>query len=57
MDDKITFAEIKAVKLLIDAGLISVSTERTDYHREADRIILLAEEIKAERATAAMLNH
>jgi hypothetical protein len=50
-----TWAELEAVRLLIRAGEIAMSSEVINYNKEADRIILLAEKIKAERATVAMI--
>ena len=52
--DVITYAEMEAVQLLRDASRIPVTTAPVDYHKEADKIILLAERIKAQRATAAI---
>jgi len=50
--DIVTYSEIVAYQLL--RGEKSLTTEFVDYHKSADRIILLAEKIKAERATIAM---
>ena len=56
MEDKITYAEIMAVRLLMRAGEIPITTEPINYHKQADKIILLTEEIKAERMTASMFD-
>ena len=50
--DIVTYSEIVAYQLL--RGEKSLTTEVIDYHKAADQIILLAEKIKAERATVAM---
>lgn len=54
--DIITPAEIKSGQLLISAGVIDGAlTAPLNYHHAANQIIALSEQIKAERATAAML--
>jgi len=52
--DRITFHEIAAFKIMNRDAWIKTSTTAGDYHKAADDIILLAEKIKAERATVAM---
>jgi len=50
--DIVTYSEIVAHQLL--HSVKPLTTEVIDYHKAADQIILLAEKIKAERATMAM---
>lgn len=50
------YAEIEAVNLLIKAGEVpdAYTTKLLNYQKLADRIILLAEKIKAERLSAGV---
>ena len=49
-----TQAEVEAWKLLMRAGEIPLSTDSIDYHTAGNRIIYLAERIKAERSVIGM---
>jgi hypothetical protein len=49
-----TQSEIEAWKLLMRAGEIPLSTDSIDYHVAGNRIIYLAERIKAERNIIGM---
>jgi len=53
--EKYTISEIKALSLLIDNGIIPLTTHGTkDAHWAGNYIIELAEKIKAERAILAI---
>ena len=49
-----TQSEIEAWKLLMRAGEIPIDTFSVDYHAAGNRIIYLAERIKAERSVIGM---
>jgi hypothetical protein len=51
--ETITFAEIAAYQLLYGSNMIT-KTEAQDFHNAGDKIIMMAEKIKAERAVVAM---
>ena len=57
MNDIVTKSELTAVRFLMAANEIPMSTEPLNYHKEADKIIMLAESIKVERQTASMLSN
>jgi hypothetical protein len=52
--DTITFSEVLAYRLLIKANEIPMITNGIGVHEAANRIIELAERIKAERSAATM---
>ena len=53
-NDRITEGEMKASFLIHKYE--SIDTEPIDFHGDANKIIALAEQIKAERAVVAMYN-
>ncbi len=53
MSDTIVMAEMQALQLLIRAGEMSMDTN-ANAHEAGNKIIELAERIKAQRAVAAM---
>lgn len=57
MRDAITWSEYEAYQILGTAGRIAWfnANSTINIHKEADKIIELAERIKAERATLTML--
>lgn len=52
MKDLVTTSEIEAYSILVNAGVIPLSSKRNDrktVHEAADKFIALAEKIKEER--------